>query len=265
MDVGRTLRNAVAGCVLATLPSLSAGQAHHSSYDPATQQQSAKPPDGFVDFSLKRINSSDRDFGQCLDKGRAVLLDETMKNGYFWSNVVALGLMGCLFIIIVYQHRVQTVRDWTAAEMLGQYEHRLAQSNAQLDQATKQNQGFMKAVAELRESALRSQSSTGAPDQAPPRPVRDRAVGVQAKPPAAPKNGAGKPATEHGVAVATATDAGSQIGLFKAEVDLVAKVNALEQQLSRSGELEKLLRRQLNEAGRKLQAEQEKNRTLKGE
>jgi hypothetical protein len=53
--------------------------------------------------------------------------------------------------------------------------------------------------------------------------------------------------------------------LFKPEVDLITKVNSLQQQLGRSKQLESELRRQLNEAGRKLQAEQEKNRTLKGE
>ena len=42
------------------------------------------------------------------------------------------------------------------------------------------------------------------------------------------------------------------------------KVNALEQQLTRAEEQQKELRRQLNESGRKLQAEQEKNRALKG-
>jgi len=39
----------------------------------------------------------------------------------------------------------------------------------------------------------------------------------------------------------------------------------LEQQLGRSHELEKHLRHQLNETGRRLQAEQERNRSLKGE
>ena len=41
------------------------------------------------------------------------------------------------------------------------------------------------------------------------------------------------------------------------------KVNALEQQLARAEEQQKELRRRI-ESGRKLQAEQEKNRALKG-
>ena len=44
-------------------------------------------------FTLKRINPADKDYGQCLDEGRKILLEETMRNGYFWSNLVALA--GC--------------------------------------------------------------------------------------------------------------------------------------------------------------------------
>ena len=40
----------------------------------------------------------------------------------------------------------------------------------------------------------------------------------------------------------------NQIGLFKPDVDLIMKVNSLEQQLGRSQDEAKLLRRQLNES-----------------
>ena len=65
-----------------------------------------------------------------------MLLEETVRNVYFWSNVVALGLLGCLFIIIVFQHRIQAKREWTAAEMLRQFEQSLARSRAQVEEAT---------------------------------------------------------------------------------------------------------------------------------
>ena len=90
-----------------------------------------------------------------------MLLEETIRNGYFWSNLVALGLLWCLFVIIVYQHRVQTCREWTAAETLAQYEHALARANAQVEEATRSNRGLMDALTALRESALRSQAPPG--------------------------------------------------------------------------------------------------------
>jgi hypothetical protein len=266
LDVNGTSRAAIASLFLVMLTCLSFAQAPHSKYDPGAQNPSSKPKDGFIDYTLKRINPSDKDYGYCIDDGRKVLLADTIENGYFWSNLVALGLLGCLFIIIVYQQKQQTRNEWVTAETLAQSEHALARANTQVDEATKRNHGLMEALAAVKEAALRSQPlSTDPLDPAAVRAPRSRASNTLATPTAVPKNAATKPAIDQSTAVATAPEAGAQIGLFKPEVDLITKVNSLQQQLGRSKQLENELRRQLNEAGRKLQAEQEKNRSLKGE
>jgi len=74
MDVSRPSRIVVAGLFLAMLPSLCFAQARPLGYDPAAQAQSPRQKDGFVDFALKRINAADKDYGQCLDEGRKLLL-----------------------------------------------------------------------------------------------------------------------------------------------------------------------------------------------
>ena len=265
MDVSRRSRIVVAGLFLAMLPSLCFALACCSGYDPAVQPHSSKPNDGFVDFAVKRINPADKDYGQCLDEGRKILLEQTMKNGYFWSNLVALGLLACLFVIIVYQHRVQTGREWTVAETLAQYEHSLSRANAQVEEATNRNRGLMESLTALRESALHS--------QAPPREAQDypavqtvssRASSIPASQVASIKSSSAASAPSRSARAATATPPANQIGLFKPDVDLVMTVNSLEQQLGRSQDEAKLLRRQLNESDRRLQEEQQRNRSLKG-
>ncbi len=265
MDVNRTSRVVVAGLFLAMLPLLCFAQARPSGYDPAAQEQPPKQKDGFVDFALKSINPADKDYGQCLDEGRKLLLEETIRSGYFWSNLVALGLLACLFVIIVYQHRVQTCREWTAAGMLAQHEHALARANAQVEEATSRNRGLMEVLSALRESALRSQAPPGEVQERPaPQTVRSRASSIPASQVATPKNGNATSAPSRSARAATATPPANQIGLFKPDVDLVMKVNSLEQQLGRSQDEAKLLRRQLNESDRRLQEEQQRNRSLKG-
>ena len=265
MDVNRTSRVVVAGLFLAMLPFVCFAQAHRSGYDPAAQSQSPRQKDGFVDFALKRINPADKDYGQCLDEGRKMLLEETIRNGYFWSNLVALGLLAGLFVIIVYQHRVQTCREWTAAEMLAQHEHALARANAQVEEATKRNRGLMEALTALRESALRSQAPPGEVQDRPTlKTVSSRASSIPASQVASTKSSSATSAPGRSARAATATPPANQIGLFKPEVDLVMKVNSLEQQLGRSQDEAKLLRRQLNESDRRLQEEQQRNRSLKG-
>ncbi len=265
MDVSRPSRIVVAGLFLAMLPSLCFAQARRAGYDPAAQEEPPKQKDGFVDFALKRINPADKDYGQCLDEGRKLLLEETMRNGYFWSNLVALVLLACLFVIIVYQHKVQTCREWTAAEMLAQHEHALARANAQVEEATSKNRGLMEALTALRESALRSQAPPGeAQDRPALQTVSSRTSSIPASQVATPKNGNAATAPSRSARAATATPPANQIGLFKPEVDLVMKVNSLEQQLGRSQDEAKLLRRQLNESDRRVQEEQQRNRSLKG-
>jgi hypothetical protein len=264
MVVNRLSQSAIRGLLLALLSSMGIAQANRSSYDPATEQGPSKPRDGFVGYTMKRINPADTDYGSRLAEGRAILLDETIRNGYFWSNVVALGLLGCLFIIIIYQRQVQARRESSAAAMLAQYEHELARSHAKVNEVSSQNTGFLESFNRLKELALRSQSPpANPPDEAESRPPRSHTASTQVKPTAEPKNGAGKPLANRSAAVVA--EPASQIGLFKTEVELMAKVNTLNQQLAHAEDEKKELRRQLNETGRRLQAEQEKNRSLKGE
>jgi hypothetical protein len=266
MDVSGTHRAAAVALFIALLSPFSVAQAGHSSYDPATHQGELRPRDSFVDATLKRINRSDADYGECLSESRTMLLDETVRNTYFWSNIVALGLLGCLFIIILYQQRIQTKRERTAAEMLGQFEQSLARSNAQVEEATKKNRALTESLAALKRSAQQAPPHPAdTVDRTPARPIRSHTASIPVSATTAPKGNGAKPTADHASSVAAAPSPGSQIALFKPEVELVTKVNALEQQLGRSHEMEKVLRRQLNETGRKLQAEQERNRSLKGE
>ena len=265
MDVNRTSRVAIAGLCLAMLPLVCFAQERRPSYDPTGQAHSSKPKDGFVDFALKSINPSDKDYGQCLDASRKILVDETVRNGYFWSNVVTLSLLGCLFIIVVYQHRQRVRREWTIAEILQQYEHALIRANTQVDEATKRNNELSEELTSTRENAFRSPViSTDLRESPTPRATSKRTAETQ------PAEATAAKATVIGASATPASgrDNGrkvaNQMGLFKPEVDLILKVNSLEQQLGRSQEQEKQLRRQLTQADLRLQAEQQKNRTLKG-
>ena len=265
MDVKCPLRIAVAAVLIVTLSPFSFSQTRQSSYDPTAQRRSPKPPDGFLDFTLKRVNPSDKNYGQCVDEGRAALLEETVRNGYFWSNLIALGLLGCLLVIIIFQHRIGVRREWAAAEILAQFERSLQRSNAHVDEASKRNQGFKDALATLRESTLRAAPLLADPGEiTASSAAKTRANTARVTAPTTTKTTSAKAATERNAGTAIAVEPGNQMALFKSDATLIMKVNSLEQQLARSEEQQKELRRQLNEAGRKLQAEQDKNRALKG-
>ena len=265
MEVSCASRIPAVVLFIALLSLFSVAHSGHSNHDPAAHQGSPKPQDGFVNFTLRSINPADADYGKCLGEGRTLLLENSVEHGYFWSNIVALGLLGCLFIIIVFQHRIQAKREWAAAEILGQFEQSLAQANAQVEEATKRNRALTESFAALKQQTLHSQPlPADTLDRTPFRPTRSHTASIQVSTTTASKGDGTKPAADRPAVATAAPNPGGQIALFKPEVELVTKVNVLEQQLGRSHEMEKHLRHQLNETGRRLQAEQEKNRSLKG-
>jgi hypothetical protein len=265
MDVRSTTPAVLALFLATSLSPLCWAQSTRSTYDPAANRQPSKSREGFIDFTLKRINPSDKDYGQMIAAGRNLLLAETIENGYFWSNVLSLGLLGCLFILVVYQQKHLNRAEWKSAEILAQYEHALARSHGQVEDAHKRNQGFMQSLSALRESALRT---PGLPTDAPDvngSASRPRTSTGQKKTTAPPTNGNAKAvATEPASVPAKAVTSG-QIALFNGDGDLVMKLNSQEQQIAAMREQMNLLRRQLTESERKVRAEQEKNRSLKGE
>ena len=199
-----------------------------------------------------------------ISAGRNLLLAETIENGYFWSNVVSLGLLGCLFILVVYQQKHLNRAEWKSAEIVAQYEYALKRANVQVADATKRNSEIIEVLVGLKESTVCAQPARTNNNEAPvARQSRARPADPPASTAESPKNGTNK-AVKATATTTAGADAAAQIGLFKPDVDLITRVNSLEQLLARSKGRENELVRQLNEAGRKLQAEQDKNRSLKG-
>ncbi len=199
-----------------------------------------------------------------ISAGRNLLLAETIENGYFWSNVVSLGLLGCLFILVVYQQKHLNRAEWKSAEIVAQYEYALKRANVQVADATKRNSEIIEVLVGLKESTVCAPSARTNNNEAPvARQSRPRPADPPASTAESPKNGTNK-AVKATATTTAGADAAAQIGLFKPDVDLITRVNSLEQLLARSKGRENELVRQLNEAGRKLQAEQDKNRSLKG-
>src|SRR5207237_6678222 len=152
----------------------------------------------------------------------------------------------------------------TAAEMLAQYEHALSRANAQVEEATNRNRGLMEALTTLRESALRSQAPPGDTQQRPAlEPVSSRASSIQANQVASVKSSNSTSAPGRSARAAPATPPANQIGLFKPDVDLIMKVNSLEQQMGRSQDEDTLLRRKLNVYDRRNTQEQQRISSMK--
>jgi len=257
-------RIAAAAILVATWGNFLVAQAGHSSYDPAAHSPSSKPRDSFLDFTLRRINAADSNYGQCLTEDRRILLEGTLRNAYFWSNIVALGLLGCFFIVIVYQQRVQTRRELTTAEIVTQLEQSLTRSRVQLAEASKKNGELKDALAGLKESASRSPSiPPESTDRAGSFAEKPRTANTQSASSPTVRPNSAKPMNGGSARSAPAKESVGQMRLFTPDADFVMKLNSLEQQLAQSREDNKQLRRRIAGGDPRPETEQDRNRQLK--
>jgi hypothetical protein len=269
MDVRIRTSITCAVLIIAIASPFALTQAGYSNSKPANRPVVQRQRSGFLDFTLKRINPRDTDYGECFDEGRSALAEETIMKAYFWSNVVALGMLGCLFAIVVCQHRIHRRREWASAEILVQLEQSLARSDARGRQITERNLALAESLSALKRASEQPSPIPASQTNSTPQPARTRPLNAQATASTPSKTKESKPVPDRqslATKVASSSVAmpaqSSQISLFKPEVELVTRVNALEQQLGHSQEMEKHLRRQLTDAGRKLEAEQARNRSL---
>jgi hypothetical protein len=244
--------------VFAILTQECLGQARPSKYDPAPDPRPAGRPNNFMDFTLGRINPENKDYGQCLSDWRAVLLDQTIKSGYFWSNVVALGLVICFLVVIIQQQKVLARREWSTAEILTQFEQALARCQSQLTLASLKNRELAEMVEAARESSVRHvplsvQSVTpAAASSAKSRSVADKAVTSEPV-----RSSSVKTEDSHETTGTNTVQPANQMRLFSPDADLILKVNSLEQQLAHSQRDNHALRRRIaNEGGRQASGRQ---------
>lgn len=263
--MNRPYQFAAAIVFVVILGGISAAQAGHSGYDPSAHSEPPKHRDSFLDFTLRRINASDANYGQRLSEDRRILLEQTVRNTYFWSNLVALGVLGCLFLLIVYQHKVQTRRDWTTAEIVTELEQSLTWSRAQLAEASKKNGELRDALAALKESISRPPSVPPESSERASAPVsKARTTNTQTV--SSPTAGANsvKPSNGGIVRATNGKESASQMRLFTPDADFVMKLNSLEQQLAQSREDNKQLRRRVADGNRRLEGDPDRSRQFNG-
>jgi hypothetical protein len=220
------------------LPSVLCAQSDSNKHDRAARPLSVKRNESFFDYTLKRINPADIDYGSRWGQWRKAVVEETAKNRYFWSNVTAVGLLGYLFLIIVCQRNTQTRREWATAELLTQYSHALIRANAQILDLTSKNHDLANAATNAREQAIHPLLP---PNESP-------AMGELARPPKfqiTPSKTAASTDSARTPSRVQPTEAGKQIALFTPEVDLMMTVNSLKQQLAHSEERNTLLQRRM--------------------
>ena len=116
-------RSVVVGGMILTL-TICCGSAQSVAQDPSQAgtrtAQTAPKRQGFFDYASGKINPHDRDFGASIESTRNAVVQWTIDDLYFWSNVVTLILLSGLVAFVLYQWRAMDKREVIAASLIAQ-------------------------------------------------------------------------------------------------------------------------------------------------
>ena len=225
--------------------------------DPVAKQPN-KSREGFVDFALKQVNPRNTDYGRQVDEARKMAVDQTIKNVDSWAVLVAVGFLVLSFLMVLHQHRERSRREAIAAKLLAQYHNAWVDARDQAARAIRRYNQLVHTANSASEAAFRPPSSEAGAARA--RAVKadlDRGAKPQSAVIAAPPSDIR--VGQYG--------AGSSHGLRQnrePEVDLIAQITTLQQQLNASHEREKNLQKELNKGQRRAPALQPRDANLPG-
>jgi hypothetical protein len=243
-------------CLLILLSWLPAWS-QRSAYDPAAKQP-AKQGDGFVDFALKQVNPQNKDYGCQIDDARKLMVDQTIKSVDSWAVLVALSFLILSFFLLLHQHRERNRREIIAAGLLAQYHNTLADARSQADAAIRRYNTLVNRTNTAAEAALRTASQ-------PPEPAQTTATRASQHREGKPQS-ASVPPTKDKIKVGE-NGAGRNEAVQQhrePEVDLIAQISTLQQQLHDSHEREKNLQKELAKAQRPAATAQPKEANIAG-
>lgn len=203
---------------------------------------------GFFEYALGKINSRENDYGASMASTRSAVVEDTIDDLYFWSNVVTLILLCGLATIVLLQWRAADKREVIAVSLIAQLWNGRVSDRVELERCTGQFNQLVETHNVEVERSL-SQKSTSSEREAEvaeklTRNVRNLADGRGISPAEAEK------------IAAAATDSNAA-SLEQSNLLLQRRVEALQNS-------EQNLKQRLNQTTVLLDQERRRNATLKG-
>lgn len=143
-------------------------RAQSQSQPPATPPHSQRKQQGFFDYALGKVNPSGNDYGASLQSTRDGIVDHSVDDLYFWSNVVTLLLLCGTASIVFLQWRSAEQREVIAASLIAELWNGRVSDRVELERRTSQfNELVEEHNAEVEKAlTLKAQSTDQARDVA---------------------------------------------------------------------------------------------------
>ena len=136
MRMSVAIRWAAIAMLLCCVHGLSLGQTLDRPSTPTTQHVPKRQ--GFFDYALGKINPRGIDYGASIESARNAVVDNTIDDLYFWSNVVTLLLLSGLVAIVLFQWRAADKREVIAASLIAQLWNGRVSDRIEIERRTQQ-------------------------------------------------------------------------------------------------------------------------------
>ncbi|MGC1360750.1 MAG: hypothetical protein WA419_16660 [Silvibacterium sp.] len=145
-----------------------------ASFGQAWNQRSAAPANsthkqqGFFDYVLGKVNPNGNDYGSFMQAGRDAVVEHTIDDLYFWSNVVTLLLLTGSAAVVFLQWRSADKKEVIAASLIAELWNGRVSDRIEIDRRTEQHNRLVETHnAEVEKTlAFKSQSSEQEKDAA---------------------------------------------------------------------------------------------------
>jgi hypothetical protein len=222
-------------------------------------QNSADAPhrqQGFLDYTLARINPGNRDIGAEVQADRTAIVEQSINNLYFWSNVFTLSLLVAATALLFFERRAGWKKELITATLLTELWNGRISDRTEIERRTTEyNQLVDLHNAEVERGLISRSETTGTADRVESK--TQRGINKLAEKPT-PGLAAGRNASTD-LAPVTVPPAPADAGL----ANLQQKVLLQQGQIEAMRNTEQNLKERLNQTTALLEQERKRNQPSK--
>ena len=249
-----TIPSLVVVCVLGLSGVASLGQVQKQSNTGGAS--SSKGQGGFFEYVLGKVNPSGNDYGASMQTGRDRVVEHTIDDLYFWSNVVTLLLLTGAAAVVLLQWRSVDKKEVIAASLIAELWNGRVSDRIEIERRTEQFNRLVETHNADVERALMLKSQSSEPGKESNGSLSRNVRKVTEKGAAAGSNGA---SVQLRLDMDKPSDvrSGEPTDLQQSNLLLQRRVEALQNS-------EQNLKQRLNQTTGLLDQERRRNATLKG-
>ncbi len=127
----------------------------------------SRPHGNVLDWGLKQINPHDVDYGKHIEELGSQAIANTIHDYGFWSDCVAAGVLGMMFLIVLWQDRKNRRMTFSTARIVAAYHNQLAMARDQITRLSSEYAQAKRILDEQTEGSYVSRPQTAKRESTP--------------------------------------------------------------------------------------------------